>query len=174
MDFEPARLRHGEVIAGVAAVVLALVIFILPWYGLAGEVGRTASSLGVATTVNGWDGLPTLRWLMLATLLAALALTFFQGSRRAPALPVTLSIIVPALGLLTVLCLIYRVLLAVPGPDSLIEARLGAYLGLVAAIVLTYGGYRSLREEQRPDPEQLAAIPTVELEPGARRGAARS
>jgi hypothetical protein len=165
MDFEPARLRSGEVIVGLAAVALLVVIFALPWYGLTGEVGRTAAALpGASTTVNGWDALPTLRWLLLVTVLVALALTYFQGARRAPALPVTLSVIATALGLLTVLCLIYRVLLAVPGPDSFFEARAGAYLGLAAAIVLTYGAFRSMREEDHPDPARLAAIPTVDLD----------
>ncbi|HEY3727551.1 MAG TPA: hypothetical protein VGL51_10280 [Solirubrobacteraceae bacterium] len=165
MEFQPSRLRRGEIVVGSSALVLVVVLFALPWYGLSGDIGRTAATLGLATTVNGWNGLTTLRWLILITVLAGLALTYFQGTRRAPAIPVSLSVIVITLALLTALCLIYRVFISVPGPDSLIEARAGAYVGLAGALALVYGAYRSLREEDRPDLERNAAIPTVELEP---------
>jgi hypothetical protein len=65
--------------------------------------------------------------------------------------------------MLITLCLIYRVLIAMPTPGYPIGARAGAYLGLACSIVLTYGGYRSLREEDPPDPVRNAAIPTVDL-----------
>jgi hypothetical protein len=163
MEFQPSRLRNGEVIAGVAAVVLIVLMFAVPWYRSGGAT---------ATSVDGWDGLPTLRWLILITVIAALALAFFQATRRAPALPVSLSVIVSALGLLTALCLIYRVLIAVPGSGGQTGAKAGAYLGLASALALFYGGFRSLREEERPDPEYNAAIPTVELESHRDRPAA--
>jgi hypothetical protein len=161
---QPSRLRAGEIIVGAGSVLLAILLFAFPWYGLSGELGRAANALGVSTTVNGWDGLTTLRWLMLATIVAGLALVYFQAARRAPALPVSLSVIVTALAFLTVLALIYRVLISVPGPDSLIHADAGAYLGLACALALVYGGYRSMRVEYpEPDAERTATIPTVEL-----------
>ena len=39
----------------------------------------------------------------------------------------------PALGIVTVLVLIYRVLINVPGADSVVDRRAGAYVGLVSA-----------------------------------------
>jgi hypothetical protein len=162
------RLRMGEIIVGSAAVVLALLIFAFPWYGLGGQLGRTAASLGVATSINGWDALTTLRWVMLATILVSLALVYFQATREAPAVPVSLSVIATALGVICVLGLIYRVLISVPGPDSLIDAESGAYLGLACSVLLVYGGYRSMREEYpHPDPARTASIPTVDLGPQA-------
>jgi hypothetical protein len=126
-------------------------------------LGRTAAALGASTSITGWQALPTLRWLILATILAALALTWFQGARRAPALPASLSVIALVLSVLSALGLIYRVLISVPGPDALGEAKAGAYIGLACALVLVYGAFRSLREEDPPDPERNAAIPVVEL-----------
>jgi hypothetical protein len=167
MDFQVSRLRRGEVITGIAAAVLVVVLLALPWYGLGGRLGSTAAALGAPTSLNGWQGLPTLRWLILVTILAALALTWFQGARRAPALPASLSVIVLVLSVLTVLGLIYRVLISVPGPDSLGEAKAGSYLGLASALVMVYGAFRSLREEDPPDPERNARIPVIEL--GRRR-----
>lgn len=164
--FELSRLRVGEIIVGAASLVLALLIFAFPWYGLGGRLGQTARALGVDTSINGWDGLTTLRWLMLATIIAGLALVYFQATRPAPALPVSLSVIVTTLAVLTLLGLIYRVLISVPGPDSLISAEWGAYLGLACSLVLVYGGYRSMRQEwPEPDTERTAALPTVDLGP---------
>jgi hypothetical protein len=163
MDFQVSRLRRGEVIAGIAAAVLLVVLLTLPWYGLGGRLGRTAAALGASTSITGWQGLPTLRWLTLVTILTALALTWFQGARRAPALPASLSVIVLVLSILTALGLIYRVLISVPGPDSLGEAKAGAYVGLAGAVVLVYGAFRSLREEDPADPERNARIPVIEL-----------
>lgn len=166
VDFQLSRLRIGEIIVGIAAAVLAVLLFAFPWYGLGGELGRTAASLGIATSVNGWDGLTTLRWLILATVIAGLALTFFQATRPAPAIPVSLSVIVTTLAVLTALGLIYRVLISVPGPDSVLDAEAGAYLALACTLVLIYGGYRSMREEAPPhDSASGAGIPTVDLGP---------
>jgi hypothetical protein len=163
MKFEPSRLRRGEMVAGVAAVVLVVLMFAASWYGREGSSARSAAGFGLPTTIDGWNSLPTLRWLMLLTVVASLALVFAQATRRAPALPVSLSVIVIALAVLNTLCLVYRVLIAVPDPGYPVGARAGAYLGLACSIVLTYGGYRSLREEDRPDPARNAAIPTVHL-----------
>jgi hypothetical protein len=163
MDFQVSRLRQGEVIAGTAAVALLVLLVALPWYGLGGMLGHTAAALGAGTSITGWQGLPTLRWLILVTIISGLVLTWSQGARRAPALPASLSVIVLVLSVLTALGLIYRVLIAVPGPDSLGEAKAGAYVGLVSGLALVYGAFRSLREEDPPDPERNARIPVVEL-----------
>jgi hypothetical protein len=163
MSFEVSRLRRGEVIAGVAAVVLALSLILLSWYGLTGPAQRSAEALGVATTVSGWDALTDLRWLILVTVVTALALTCAQGAYRAPAFPVGLSVIVTVLGALSSVALVYRVLIDVPGPAALVGARAGAYLGLVSALALTAGAFLSLREEDRPDQARNAAIETVSI-----------
>jgi Mn2+/Fe2+ NRAMP family transporter len=165
MDVQPSRLRLGEALAGAASLVLAALLFGVGWYGLAGVAGRTVSSMGVSASVSGWHALPTLRWLILVTIVVGLALAYFQAARAAPALPVSLSVIVTFLAIVTAVCLIYRVLISVPGPDSLFEAKAGAYLALACSMVLIYAGVRSMREESRPDSDVAAAIPTVDLDP---------
>jgi hypothetical protein len=120
--------------------------------------------MGVSASVSGWHALPTLRWLILVTIVVGLALAYFQAARAAPALPVSLSVFVTVLAILTTLGLIYRVLISVPGPDSLFEAKTGAYLALACSLALVYAGVRSMREESpRPDSDGALAIPTVDL-----------
>ena len=161
MDFDPSRLRRGELIVGASAVVLLASMLFLKWYGLGSAVAPTARALGVSTSVDGWNALSHLRWLLLLTIACALALVFFQATRRAPAIPVSLSVIVTALGILTALALIYRVLINEPGSDNIVEQKVGAFVGLISAIVLVFGGYASLREEGISDKDGPGEIETV-------------
>jgi hypothetical protein len=163
MDIDPSRLRRGEWLAGAGAALLLALMFLLPWYGLSGSAGATAATSGTSTSLNAWHSLTTLRWLMLLTILAALSLVFFQATRRAPALPVSLSVILTVLGGLTVLVLIYRELINPPGPDSLLHTRIGAFLGLVGACAIAVGAFASLREEGLSARDARTAIPTVRL-----------
>jgi hypothetical protein len=161
MDLDPSRLRRGEWLAGAGALVLLASLFALPWYAVKAPYRPTASLLGVATSPNGWHSLTQVRWLLALTILAALALGYLQATRRAPALPVTFSMIVTVLALAAVLVLIYRVLINEPGADSVVDQRAGAYLGLISACVIVYGGYASLREEGIAERDGPGEIETV-------------
>ncbi len=169
MRFEPRRLRSGELIAGASAIVLLVVMLVFPWYGLKGVSVRNVHLLHllhISTSITGYHEYIHLRWLLLVTIAAALALVYLQGTRRAPALPSAFSMIATVLGALTSAWLIYRVIFNVPGSNGLLVQKPAAYVGLASALALTYGAFRSLREEDRPDPARNAAIPTVPLEHG--------
>jgi Mn2+/Fe2+ NRAMP family transporter len=162
-----SRLRPGEIIAGAGAVLLLVLMFAVPWYGVKSTLTPTASTLGVSTSLDGWDSLSDLRWLLIVTIVAALALAYFQATRRAPAIPVSLSVIVTVLGLVSALALIYRVLINVPGSDSVVDARVGAYLGLASTLAILYGGYASMRQEGISPDDAPAEIETIRRgEPG--------
>jgi hypothetical protein len=163
MDFQLARLRRGEWITGVAAIVLLLDLFLLPWYGLTGVSARVASGVGIDTSITGWHEFTHLRWLILLTIVAALALVFLEATRRAPALPVSFSVFVTVLGAVTSVWLIYRVLIEVPGSGGMLEQKPAAYIGLASTLVLTGGAFLSMREETRPDPARNAEITVVRL-----------
>ncbi len=59
------------------------------------------------------------------------------------------------------MALIYRVLINVPGSDSVVDARVGAYLGLATALAILYGGYRSMRREGISPNDAPAEIETL-------------
>jgi hypothetical protein len=160
MEFDLSRLRRGELIAGAGGVVLLASVLILPWYG--------ASGPGGSVTVTGWSALSILRWLILLDGLAAVALATAQAACRAPALPVSLSVISTVLGAVTAIALVYRVLINLPGPDSIVAQRLGAFLGLVAAVAIVYGAFASMREEGIPARDGIGEVPTVS--PGSPSG----
>jgi hypothetical protein len=155
MDVRPSRLRRGESIAGAGALLLTVSLFALSWYKPQASAGSTAASL------NGWHGLTHLRWLVLVTIIVALALVWLQVSRRAPALPVTCSLFTMLLGGVSVLALLFRVIIDPPGGMSV---SAGAYLGVLAAVLITYGGYKSMRTEGIAAGDAPAQIETVRLE----------
>jgi hypothetical protein len=144
MDFDPARLRRGELLAGAGAVLLLGFLLAGTWYGQ-GAGART-----------GWETLPVLRWLLVVTIAAAFALVLAQITRQAPAVPVTLSLIVAVLGVISAVALIYRVLINPPA-----HQQAAAYLGLISALVLAYGGYRSMRQEGIASRDAPRDIPVV-------------
>jgi hypothetical protein len=149
MEFDPSRLRRGEMLAGASAVLLAVFMVGGKWYGTGNGGSRT-----------GWQALTDLRWLLLVTIIAAVGLVSAQASRRAPAIPVTMSLVVMLLGLVTVVALIYRVLI-----NAAPHQQTAAYLGLVWALGIAWGGYLSLRHEGIARRDERRDIPTVR--PGA-------
>ena len=140
MDFYASRLRRGEVLAGAGAVLLVVFLLAGPWAG----------------SRSGWELLVSLRWLLALTIAAAFGLVLAQASRRAPAVPVTMSLLVTVLGAISALALIYRVLINPPA-----HQHAAAYLGLLSAIGLAYGGYLSMRKEGIADRDAPQDIPVV-------------
>jgi len=162
MNFHPSRLRRGEWIVGASAVVLLASLFLFKWYELNDVLARAAATLGFSRSVNGWHGLSGgMRSLVLVTVLWALALVYFQASRRSPAIPASLSVIVTVLALLTLIALFFRVVIDVPG-DQAREA--GAWLALASAAAMVYGAFLSLRTEGVADRDGPGEIETVRLE----------
>ena len=154
------RLRRGELIAGASGAALVVFLFAVHWYHVNATFAPTlGGGLHARTTWTGWQALTYVRWLLLVTALAALALTYFQAVERAPAIPVTLAVITTVLGGLSALALIARV---IDTPGNGLGRSAGVYLALAAAIGIAYGGFASLREEDGPDPAALD-IETVRL-----------
>lgn len=165
--FVLSRLRTGEWLIGAASLVLLFATFALPWYGLRGIFARTASELGATTTVTGWQELVVARWFIVATALLGLATWAAQAARRAPAVPVVLTVAVVPLSVISCLFLIHRVLISEPGPSSLISLRAGAVIALVSAIAILVGTYLSLREDGVRPEDGPGEIETVRLGAGS-------
>lgn len=157
--FDPARLRWPEWVVVASALVLLIVMFVMKWFEF-NPPNNSLTGLQPDQTVDGWHGVSHLRWLLLVTVIAALALFLLQATRRAPALPSTFSLLVTLLGGASAAWLIFRVAIDPPG------GRLaGGWVGLVAAAALTWGAFRSLKMEGISPTDAPAHIPTVRLAP---------
>ncbi len=134
MTFQATRLRTAEWLLGAASAALVIDTFLAGWYDATGGDG-----------VNGWQALTVLRYLIVVCALAGLATWWAQATRRAPAIPVCLTVLTLFVSSILVLALIWRVLIDPPasGPGSGVAA--GAYLGLFLAALIANASYRSLR-----------------------------
>jgi hypothetical protein len=146
--FDTERLRVNEWLLGAASLVLLVSLFALHWFGVRSELAVTAAQIGgVKSSYSGWDSFTVGQYVIVLTCLVGLAAWYFQASRRAPALPVTLTVMSGPLGLLSTLLIFHRVVLSKPGPKDLISLRPGAIVGLLAAATLTAAAWRSLRDD---------------------------
>jgi hypothetical protein len=141
------RLRTGEKITAISGIALILIMFIFDWFGL--RFGPFEA------TGNAWDAYSVTNWVLLITGLGAIGVGYLSATRQQLNLPVAGSAIVAALGALSVL-LIFISILSPPDFGSSVDLsgtgishtrKIGVYLGLIAAIVLTYGAYLAMQEE---------------------------
>jgi hypothetical protein len=155
------RLRDGEWIAGAGGVALLASMF-LHWYGAALEIpDRIIGPDGFAVELGGaeataWEAFGVLDVVLLLLALVPLALVVAQATRRSPAIPVALSVLTSLAGMLAALLILYRIV-DQPGSNELVTVQAGAWAGLLAALVIAGGGWRSMRVEPIPG----APVPPV-------------
>ena len=120
----PVRARQGKLIAGVGGLLLFGFLF-LPWFGEAG-VNET-----------GWEGQTTTDIYLLITAMVAVAAAL--PASRALLLPgVTMPGGAALLGGVATVLLIWLSFIDFP---SGADRKVGVYLALLAAIVITVGGF---------------------------------
>jgi|SRR5579875_954475 len=154
-----SRVRWPEWVIGAGGVVLLAAMLLLPWYTYALASPPPGPRYLVPVSLDGWHGLSGARWVMLLTVIAALAVVFFQARQRAPAVPVALTLIAGWLALLTLVWLIVRVWIAPPG-----GRQIGGWVALLGAAAIVYGAHASVRLEGIAAEDAPAQIPVVELE----------
>lgn len=136
------RASRGEVLAGVAGLVLILTMFLFAWFGLAGY---------------GADAFDAYRdWLnivLVFTAFAAISLAVFGTAGSRADLP--LSMIVTVLGVVAAV-IVFITILSPPGVSGSaggveigidFDRKFGVWLGLVSTIAIAVGGYMSMQEE---------------------------
>ena len=140
--------RRGELLSAAMALLLAIDMFALKWFGVAGVPDPSAARPALSTAENGWDGLTIVRWAMLATVLVTLGSVVLHASQRGHGTKTDTSVAVTVVGVLTGVLLTYRVLVSLPAPDEVIDQKLGAALGLACALGIALGGLESIREQR--------------------------
>jgi hypothetical protein len=144
------RLSTGEKIAGASAVLLFIFMF-FDWFTaeVSGGNGLFTASVGG----NAWEAFSWIDLLMLLTVVVTLAVVVIRLSDAIVEPPFSINAAVAILGGLCVLLILYRII-DPPGSGEEFEgvsidisASVGAFLGLLAAAGITYGGYRAMQEE---------------------------
>ena len=142
------RLREGALIAAGSALALLVLMFAAKWYGVDEIPGRVATRTQVTHAINAWHALSLVRWLMLATIVVAVGSVLLHGSQRSHGSKTNTGPLVAVLGVITAVVLIDRVLIDLPSSNAVVDQKLGAILGLLAAIGIAIGGYESMLEER--------------------------
>jgi hypothetical protein len=150
------RVRHGEWIAAAGGVTLLASLF-MTWYMPFGGVDPLQD---LDRPLTGFESFDVLDIVLVVIAALAIALAVLQATRDSPAIPVGAGVLTVVFGALGVLLVAYRIVNQ-PGPNDLVEVQAGAWLGLLAALVVTGGGWRSMRVE--PVPGQ--ALPPIEDQP---------
>jgi hypothetical protein len=164
------RVYTGELISFVSALALLPIMFLLDWYGVVGLPLRARRS-AITTAENAWRVLIDLRWLMLLAIAAAVGSVLLHVSQRSHGAKTDTSLPVTAIGTVTALLVGYRVLIDLPNSRSVVDVKIGAYLGLLCAMGIAIGGYESiLQVRERGDRvvQRSRARPPMESDPDAR------
>jgi hypothetical protein len=144
----PPRVHRGELISLCSAVLLLIIMFALEWYGVDEMPGLGPSRTGLSHSINAWHGLTVVRWVLLAAIVVSFGSVVVHATQRSHGVKTDTGLIVWLFGSAASLLLVYRVLIDLPSPDSVVDQKLGAYLGLLSAIGIAYGGFESMREER--------------------------
>jgi hypothetical protein len=152
---EPSRRRaqafaltRGELVSATSALLLLIVMFAFRWYAVDGVPARASSPDTVVSAENAWEGLTVVRWLMLVTIVVALAAVAIhtRGPTRAAVARLRLALL--ALATLTAAVVSFRVLIDPPSPDRVVDQKLGAVIGVIAALGIAFGAYECVREQR--------------------------
>jgi hypothetical protein len=148
------RLRAGEAIALVSAILLFILMF-FDWYGA--KATTSAETLGGVVSRSGggsaWDTMEVIPlFLMLAIVVAiGVAILRLSGSDWKPAIPPAAAVCV--LGILASVLILIRII-SPPGPLGALSElafestlKLPVFLALAAALGIAYGGWRAMDEE---------------------------
>jgi hypothetical protein len=139
------RLSQGQVIAAVGAAVLLVAMF-LPWVGVSGPSIPAGvpvpSGISTSTSDNIWK-VSTLDIYLLITAIVAVVPALLAITDAAE----EFSFVSAATFLLGVVAVILvAAFLTIDFPDGA-DRKYGAFIGLVAAIVVAFGGFRAMQEE---------------------------
>lgn len=168
VSFKPERLRVPEWLIAIGAIALLVDLFAVSWFAYKPPFHAMAVMLGQQVSANGWQSFDVIGPLALLVGVVGIAIGWLQASRRSPALPVVVTTLLLPFSLGLVVALLIRVLLDPPGVHlvqadgaNAIEARPGAYIGLLLSVVIFAGTYASLRSDGVPEADAPAEIETV-------------
>jgi hypothetical protein len=151
-----SRLSSGEKVASVAAILLFVFMF-FHWFGVKAV---NTSNLLFAVQAGGpgksaWEALDFIPSVLALTVIATFAMAAMRLTNTVKRPPVPLNAVVTALGIVSVLLILFRIAdppIFYSEPTITVEgaAQLPIFLALFAAAGIACGGSLALREEGWP------------------------
>jgi hypothetical protein len=154
MNFDATRLRRSDQIVGVGAVLFFIFLFFFDWYGISSNVSTVDGvNVGGNYSYSGWHTFTNSRWIWLLTIIVALVAVALRAGLFDFRSPVQPAVAVTALGALSCVLIIYRIVhhptfnASFGGVHTSVGIKIGIWLGLIAAAAITYGGYLAIQDE---------------------------
>jgi hypothetical protein len=155
MSIRPISLRAARWIVAAGAIALAVFMFFFNWYG--GSVSglpHGARLTGATLSSTGWQTFTVSRWIWLLTILVALGSVLATANGYKDDGRLRSSALVAGFGALASALIVIRIvhhpgLSTSSGPLHVSYGiKAGIWLGLVAALAITFGGYAQTLPEK--------------------------
>lgn len=160
---DSARLGRGEMIAGVCAAILFIVMF-LGWFGAPDEIDGVptgidlAEAAGIDTTASAWQAYDFTDFVLLVTIVVAVGGAIATMMARDVAIPVAVSALTAGLGILSFVLVGWSII-NTPSEGSIDSTReIWVFVGLLLTAGIAYGGWESMREEGTSFGEQADPV----------------
>jgi hypothetical protein len=170
-SFDLKRVKRSELIGFVGVAILAIALFLLPWYSTScpdAHAAATAAShcnpnskLKLASgelafgSYTGWETLKFIRWFLLAGCIAPFVLAYIiarghELSWRPGEVTMIIGIVLIAFILLD------GIILGRPGGNAKnavdLNLEIGYLVGIIGAFLISFGGFRRQAEGVKPSP----------------------
>jgi hypothetical protein len=155
MNVDIGRLRRSDRIIGASAVAFFIFLFFFKWYGASSS--SSAGGFNYSVSANGWHTFSNSRWIWIVTIIVALASVAISAGVLQLNTTVQRGVLVAGLGALSSILIVYRILdhpsagtsgtVAGVHYSASVGIKIGIWLGLIAALGLTYGGYLGMQDE---------------------------
>lgn len=147
---DTSRVSRGQIVAAAGGLVLIISLFLDWTSGVTISIGAAT----ISTSGNAWDVFSGMDILMALVGLAAIAIACMAMMNASVESPAKLDLLLALLGIGTIG---WALGWDLENPN----AGLGAWLGLLAAIAIAYGGYEAARSPQ-PAASTSASPPPAE------------
>ncbi len=156
MNFDFSRLRRSDRIISCSAILFFIFLFFFKWLGYSSNVPTIAGvNIGGSSSYsyNGWHSFTNSRWIWIITIIVALGAVAIAAGALKFESPVQPGVLVACLGFLSTLAILYRIIhhpsvsVNTGGFHASFGIKIGIWLGLIAALGVTYGGYLGMQDE---------------------------
>src|SRR3954447_9209446 len=149
VDFDRNRLSQGELIAGIAGLVLLIDLW-FKWYGVKVSGAGGLSSFNIGVSANAWESFGLIDIILFLVALIAIGVAVLRALNNMPDMPFPPATLITVAGGLALLLIIFRIIdtpVDTGGVDGIdVTRKIGVWIGLISAAALTYGGWRAMQE----------------------------
>lgn len=150
VEFDRNRLSTGELIAGIAGLVLLIDLW-FKWYGVkvAGG-GGLLRGFNIGVSANAWQAFGLIDIILFLIALIAIGVAVMRGLNRMPDMPYPPATLLAIAGGIALLLILFRTISTpvdtggVEGID--VTRKIGLWIGLLSAAAMAYGGWRAMQD----------------------------